>query len=127
MNSGSKVTERKTHMKPILMTKVKNAIKKKQAEECLYQFYLKNIKVNNEKRGCSGFIKNRETGSTVYINTESTGLSWMEPFMYRYANDSSDYTGYRNRYAKTFDELVDAIISLTAKRPEEWQPHEARI
>lgn len=97
---------------PILMTKVKNAIKRKRAN---VDFQLKNININGNKRGCSGFIINTDTKTTVYINTEPC----MGNYMYRYADDVKDFTGYHNRWAHTFDELIDAIDALLDSSPEE--------
>lgn len=114
-------------MKPLLMTKVKNAFKKVGNDPFQYQFYLKNININGDKRGCSGFIINRDTKSCVYVNTEPSVLSSMQPYLYRYADDNSDYKGYRNRYASSLDELVKNIVDLTAKTPQEWQRTEFRL
>ena len=97
---------------PILMTKVKNAIKRKRAN---VDFQLKNININGNQRGCSGFIINTDTKTTVYINTEPC----MGNYMYRYADDVKDFTGYHNRWTHTFDELIDAIDALLDSSPEE--------
>ena len=57
----------------ILATKLKNACKKAN-EKYNYdlQFDIKNIIVNGNKRGCSGFVTNKENGSCVYVDTEKT-------------------------------------------------------
>ena len=73
-------------------------------------FTLKNININGSKRGCSGFIRNNANGSVIYVNTEEVFLSSITRYMYRYAYDELDYTGYRNRWAKTLDELASAIL-----------------
>jgi hypothetical protein len=39
--------------------------------------------------------------------------------MYRYAYDELDYTGYRNRWANTLDELAGAICTCLHKTPTE--------
>lgn len=47
---------------PILMTKVKNAVKKALGNDI--RFKLRNIDINGCKRGCSGFITNPANGVT---------------------------------------------------------------
>jgi hypothetical protein len=67
---------------------------------------LKNISVNGNKRGCSGFIE-RE-GAIVYVNTEVLGGG----YLYRTAKHLKDYSGGVNQYAKDLNSLVDGINSL---------------
>jgi hypothetical protein len=67
---------------------------------------LKNISVNGDKRGCSGFIE-RE-GAIVYVNTEVLGGR----YLYRTAKHLKDYSGGVNQYAKDLNSLVDGINSL---------------
>jgi len=68
---------------------------------------LKNISVNGDKRGCSGFIE--RNGAIVYVNTERCGSLG---YMYRTAKHLKDYTGGANQWAKDIDSLVDGINSL---------------
>lgn len=99
----------------ILSVKLKNAIKKS-APNMNLDFHLKNIIINGDKRGCSGFITNHENNSVVYVTTEPImNLG----YMYRYADNTNDFTGYHNRWAKTQDELVSNIIELLKKTPAE--------
>lgn len=51
----------------ILTTKLKNAINKKKPG---MEFSLHQISVNGNKRGTSGWIRNPENNSVVYVNTE---------------------------------------------------------
>jgi hypothetical protein len=67
---------------------------------------LKNISVNGDKRGCSGFIE-RE-GAIVYVNTEVLGGG----YLYRTAKHLKDYSGGINQYAKDLNSLVDGINAL---------------
>jgi hypothetical protein len=67
---------------------------------------LKNISVNGDKRGCSGFIE-RE-GAIVYVNTEQCGSG----YMYRTAKHLKDYTGGMNHWAKDLDSLVNGVNAL---------------
>ena len=67
----------------ILTTKLKNAINKKKPG---MEFSLHQISVNGNKRGTSGWIRNPENNSVVYVNTE--GIKWNgrpRQYMYRYA------------------------------------------
>jgi hypothetical protein len=68
---------------------------------------LKNISVNGEKLGCSGFIE-RE-GSFVYVNT---GHHATMGYMYRTAKHLKDYTGGVNHWAKDLDSLVNGVNAL---------------
>lgn len=100
--------------KPILSVKLKNMMTAAAPNMDLY-FYLKNISINGDKRGCSGFIKNRENNSVVYVSTEVISLT--SGFLYRYADDTNDYHGYHNRYAKTTDELCQSIKKMLQTTP----------
>lgn len=103
----------------ILSTKLKNAINK-HAEGMDLTFTLRNININGSKRGCSGFIRNNANGSVMYVNTERAYGCFKEiPYMYRYADHEKDYTGYRNRWANTLDELASAICTCLHKTPQE--------
>ena len=77
----------------ILSVKLKNELKKI-CDGMSLEFKLKNISVNGQKRGCSGFIKNNENGKILYINTESSCYSPLsKKTMFRYANDFNDFSG----------------------------------
>lgn len=89
-------------MRPLLMTKVKNAFKGKE-----YSFFLKNININGSKRGCCGFIKSGE--KCVYINTEPSCAEWIPPIMFRYAKNEKDSHGGTNQFCKTLEELVENV------------------
>lgn len=94
----------------ILTTKLKNAINKKKPG---MEFSLHQISVNGNKRGTSGWIRNPENNSVVYVNTE--GIKWNGrpiQYMYRYADDMKDTHGYHNRWATSLEELVNGITEL---------------
>jgi hypothetical protein len=84
----------------ILSTKLKNQFTP------VHQVHLKNISVNGDKRGCSGFIQCGD--AIVYVNTEVLGGG----YLYRTAAHLKDYCGGVNRYAKDLDSLVAGINSL---------------
>ena len=103
----------------ILAVKLKNAIKKEAANNNMeLVFSLKNIIINGEKRGCSGFVRNVKNNSVVYVDTEKPVFSDLH-YMYRYAEDEHDYRGYRNRWADTLDELVKGICRCLMMTPVE--------
>jgi len=85
----------------ILSTKLKNRF------TSVHQVHLKNIRVNDDKRGCSGFISLGDR--IVYVNTEPCGSLG---YMYRTAQHLKDYTGGVNRWARDLDSLVAGINQL---------------
>ena len=85
----------------ILSTKLKNRFTPAHAVA------LKNIRVNDDKRGCSGFISLQ--GFHVYVNTEPCGTLG---YMYRTAKHTKDWTGGPNRWAKDLDSLVRGVNEL---------------
>jgi hypothetical protein len=84
----------------IFSTKLKNRF------TSVHTVALKNISVNGNKRGCSGFIQRGD--AIVYVNTEVLGGG----YLYRTAAHMKDYVGGVNRYAKDLDSLVVGINSL---------------
>lgn len=84
----------------ILSTKLKNQFTP------AHQVHLKNISVNGDKRGCSGFIQRGD--AIVYVNTEVLGGG----YLYRTAAHLKDYTGGVNRYARDLAGLVAGINQL---------------
>jgi len=84
----------------LLATKLKNQF------SSVHQVHLKNISVNGDKRGCSGFIQRGD--AIVYVNTEVLGGG----YLYRTAAHLKDYSGGVNRYARDLAGLVVGINSL---------------
>lgn len=84
----------------ILATKLKNQFT--DATVCA----LKNIAVNGDKRGCSGFITRGD--AIVYVNTEVLGGG----YLYRTAAHLKDYTGGVNRYARDLASLVAGVNQI---------------
>lgn len=85
----------------LLATKLKNRF------SSAHQVVLKNIAVNGDKRGCSGFISLH--GVHVYVNTEKCGRLG---YLYRTAQHLKDYTGGANRFAHDIDGLVRGVNEL---------------
>ncbi len=84
----------------ILSTKLKNQFSP------VYSVALKNISINGDKRGCSGFIS--LGGVIVYVNTEVLGGG----YLYRTAKHLKDYSGGVNRYARYLPSLVAGVNQL---------------
>ena len=84
----------------ILSTKLKNQF------SSAHVVALKNIRVNDDKRGCSGFIS--LAGAIVYVNTEVLGGG----YLYRTAAHLKDYTGGPNRFARDLESLVAGVNQL---------------
>lgn len=97
--------------KLLLATKLKNLINNAYPDNT-YIFELKNIKLNGQSRGCSGFIKNPETGSVIFLTTEKTGCSWLKDYMYRYESQKHGFG--RNRWTSSQEELIKEIHKLLA-------------
>lgn len=100
-----------TGKKLLLATKLKNLINNTYPDNN-YIFELKNIKLNGQSRGCSGFIKNPETGSVIFLTTEKTGCSWLKDYMYRYESQKRGFG--RNRWTSSQEELIKEIHKLLA-------------
>lgn len=84
----------------ILATKLKNQFLHADAVQ------LKNVSVNGDKRGCTGFIQSG--ARIVYVNTEVLGGG----YLYRTAEHMKDYTGGTNRYARDLASLVAGVNQL---------------
>ena len=91
--------------KPLLKTKMENELNKR-IKHLLFD--LRNININGNKRGCSGFILNLDTSAVVYINTEPVSGK----YLYRYANNNKDYTGYQNHYATNITSLINSVVEF---------------
>lgn len=82
---------------------------------------LKNIIHNGQKRGCSGFITNTETGKVCYLSTElffnggSGGGLWNDKskaVVMRTAKDAKDFKGGINVFIPV-EKIVETAIKLT--------------
>lgn len=97
----------------VSMTKIKNAVKRSDHPDLVPA--LRNIRINGQLQGCSGFLTDPITSRVIYLNTEGaadTGHRGGEVY-YRNAKHTKDFSGGRNRFT-TPDELVDDIIDLFA-------------
>jgi len=102
----------------IMMTKVKNAIKKNLGNGIVFKLH--NVSINGEKRGCSGFVTNPANGVTVYLDTEPS--CYAETIYYRFAKDDKDFSGCRNRHTNknNFEGFIGGICECL-NMPEQYQ------
>lgn len=95
--------------KVLLSQAVKNKFKN---IEIPLEFNLKNISINGDKRGCSGFITNKENNNIVYLTTEPLTFGpLLGKIMYRTAKSLKDYTGGCNHWT-TEENLVACVKSM---------------
>ena len=103
--------------KPLMMTKVKNMFREFEGLE----FSLKNIRINGDPRGCSGFIRNANNGKIVYLNTEQYGEGGLwgdknKEIMYRTAPEIGKYSnhGY-NQWCSAESLVKNVLVALEHK------------
>ena len=90
----------------ILATKLRNSLNRFNPNGN-YEYRLKNIIVNGYKKGCSGFIVNKDNGLIVYVNTEPCIPK--KPYVWRYATSLKDTRGGINHFADCLANLTAAI------------------
>jgi len=74
----------------------------------LLETHLKNIRVNGDPRGCSGFVVNVTNGKIAYVTTEESVYGPLKgKIMYRTAKHLKDYTGGVNRWSTDADIVSD--------------------
>ncbi len=98
----------------LLATRFKNAILKETGLDD-FEFRLKNILVNGQRRGCSGFIYNRSLDIYVYVNTETSVYDKMT--ICRYAKDFKDYSGDVNHNCYSEEQLIKETAKLLTSVP----------
>ena len=106
--------------KPILAVKLRNEILKQISGDNI-SVSLRNISINGNKKGCSGFITNSENGTCVWLSTDNEYCR--QPIVYRYAKNISDYHGGINRWCDTAFDLAYAIKKMLTEPDIEWQNH----
>lgn len=101
----------------ISMVKVKNMFKGNNQ----YEFKLRTINCNGQKRGCSGFIYNKDTEKYCYLTTEpffdggnGSGLFGDKncAICVRTAKNDKDYTGGINNWC-SIEDLALKVNKLT--------------
>lgn len=87
-------------MKVIGSVAARNAITREVSPDIPLTIDLRNIRINGTLRGCSGFIRNDNTGAIIYLTTEESCYGPLQnKVMYRTAVSMTDYTGGRNQWA----------------------------
>ena len=81
------------------------------------EIFLKKISINGVKRGCTGHVVNKTTGTCVYVDTETFCYSPLAgKAMYRLARDTKDFssTSLKNGYNRwvTEEDLASSVILL---------------
>lgn len=94
------------------MTKLKNALKKIDPD---LVFDLRNIRINGQLQGCSGFVTDPSTDKIVYASTDCNHGSSLDHAYIRNAAHTKDCRGGRNRF-HSYAELPAAIIKLLRDR-----------
>lgn len=95
----------------MLSTALRNRLLKA-GEPGQFEVKLRNIRVNESVRGCSGFVKNLQTGKIVYVNTEPSVYGPLsDKVLFRTATSFTDYTGGRNQYGLIKDaQFVSDVV-----------------
>lgn len=112
----------------LLAIKLKNQIlRASQGMDLPLEFKLKNIRLNDAVRGCSGFVRNTKTGSCVFVSTEHSMFAPLsEKSLYRYARDMADYSSNclinGHNYFCLDEELPAAIVKLLHSGKGELKP-----
>jgi hypothetical protein len=83
-------------MKALLATKLRNELLAINPD---LQVQLRNISVNGNKMGCSGFITDPGTGRVVYVNTDHNNGAIADRTHFRVARDTKDYRGGINHFS----------------------------
>jgi hypothetical protein len=95
-------------MKALLAIKLRNELLAINPD---LQVQLRNIVVNGNKMGCSGFITDPATGRVVYLNTDHNQGTNFDRAYFRVARDAKDYRGGLNHFSG-YTELAEAAAEL---------------
>lgn len=71
-----------------------------------------NISINGRNHGCSGFWRNKNTDKVVYINSDMIAAPYGNVLI-RSAENSNDFHGGNNNYAKSYESLAKLAMELT--------------
>lgn len=98
----------------ISMTKFKNALKR---DFPTLVPHLRNVRINGQTQGCSGFIQNPATGRLVYVTTD-LNHGYSKRAMYRTAKNLRDFTGGMNHNC-AFEDIVSESAEFLLNLPKE--------
>ena len=91
---------------------LRNALKNKGN----YDIQVKNIRINGNLRGCSGFITNKDNNVVLYVDTEGSVYSDLF-YMSRYAKNVKDYSGCTNCWNNDVNDYYKHIASMLQDEP----------
>lgn len=90
------------------MTQLKNRLAKIDPE---LKIELRNVRINGQLQGCSGFVTNPATGKIAYVSTDCNHGRSLNDSYYRTAESTRDFRGGLNKFA-SYDELPRAVVEL---------------
>lgn len=90
------------------MTQLKNRLVKIDPD---LKIELRNVRINGQLQGCSGFVTNPATGKIAYVSTDANHGHSIDNALYRSAEHTRDYRGGLNKFA-SYDELPRAVVEL---------------
>lgn len=94
---------------PLMAVKLRNRFN---AVDPVLIVTLRNIRINGDPRGCSGFVTDPRSGKHVYVNTEENSYGPLKgAILYRTAESTTDYTGGFNRWTNA-DGVVEDVTDL---------------
>lgn len=109
--------------KTLAATKLRNQLL---AEDPTLVVALRNVRVNGNLFGCSGFVT-ATNGNVVYVNTDHNhGLREDQP-LYRTARDTRDYTGGTNRTSTNAKLAADVVALLRNTKTQSERDQDERI
>lgn len=111
----------------VLSVKLRNSIlREADKKEICAEVFLKNTSINGVKRGCSGFVRNKNTGTCVYVDTESSCYGPLSgKTLVRFAYDTKDYSSTRikngsNQFVESNPEVISKkIVEMLGAAPAE--------
>jgi hypothetical protein len=94
----------------LAMTKLKNQLVKIDPD---LKVELKNVRINGQLKGCTGFVTNPANGKIAYVSTDVDYRPGLHNALNRTAESTRDFRGGMNRFAGN-DELPRAVVELLA-------------
>jgi len=101
----------KTIAGPLAMTKLRNALVRLSPD---LKVELRNVRINEQLQGCSGFVTNPATGKIAYVSTDCNLDPRLGDALYRTAEHTRDYRGGLNQFS-SYVELPQAIVDMLAR------------
>lgn len=90
------------------MTQLKNRLAKIDPD---LEIELRNVRINGQLQGCSGFVTSPATGKIAYVNTDCNHGRSVGNAYYRTAESTRDFRGGPNKFA-SYGDLPRAVVEL---------------